>query len=99
MHSQEVYMAPETDKTQVVLLGFTSFFLQLVMSGINLALVYYLRETYKVSASAIGVVVSTLQISYVYRIGQPFIIDISIISRVVQEKEKVFISFSCNDPR
>jgi DHA1 family multidrug resistance protein-like MFS transporter/DHA1 family quinolone resistance protein-like MFS transporter len=65
MHSQEVYMAPETDKTQVVLLGFTSFFLQLVMSGINLALVYYLRETYKVSASAIGVVVSTLQISYV----------------------------------
>lgn len=59
-------MSLDTDKTQVVLLGFTSFFLQLVMSGINLALVYYLRETFNVSASLIGVVVSILQLSYVF---------------------------------
>lgn len=59
-------MSNKTDKTQVILLGITSFFLQLVLSGINLALVYYLREVYKVSASAIGIAVSTLQISYVF---------------------------------
>jgi DHA1 family multidrug resistance protein-like MFS transporter/DHA1 family quinolone resistance protein-like MFS transporter len=66
MHSKEVYMSLDTDKTQAVLLGITSFFLQLVMSGINLALVYYLREIYSVSASSIGIAVSTLQISYVF---------------------------------
>lgn len=65
MQPREVFMASNTDKTQVVLLGFTSFFLQLVFSGINLALVYYLRETYKISASVIGIVVSALQMSYV----------------------------------
>jgi DHA1 family multidrug resistance protein-like MFS transporter/DHA1 family quinolone resistance protein-like MFS transporter len=59
-------MASDTDKTQVILLGITTFFVQLVISGISLALVYYLREIYNVSASLIGAVVSILQISYVF---------------------------------
>ncbi|MBK5201279.1 MAG: MFS transporter [Spirochaetaceae bacterium] len=55
-----------SDKTQLLLLGVTSFLLQICFAMINLALVFYLRETYSLSAATIGLALSYNQISYCF---------------------------------
>lgn len=55
-----------SNKAQVILLGVTSFLIEICFIMINLALVYYLRATYSLSASAIGLALSYNQISYCF---------------------------------
>jgi DHA1 family multidrug resistance protein-like MFS transporter/DHA1 family quinolone resistance protein-like MFS transporter len=55
-----------SDKTQLQLLGVTSFLIQLCFAMINLALVFYLRENFSLSASAIGLALSYNQVSYCF---------------------------------
>jgi len=57
-------MNSNPEKTQFRLLTFTSFFVQMMQAMVNLALVYYIRAKFNVSASLVGAAVSTLSISY-----------------------------------
>jgi len=57
-------MNSNPEKTQFRLLTFTAFFVQMMQAMVNLALVYYIRAKFNVSASLVGAAVSALSISY-----------------------------------
>lgn len=54
----------QQDSKQLLFLSIISFFAQMIIATVNLALVYYLNDVMKYSASTIALTVSTFSISY-----------------------------------